>query len=339
MVAGSRNSNDVLGDSFGRFTDLSPELRNQIWRYALEDAVLGRMVRLTVYRLLYVVNHTCLIADGRFCGDHGKCDGFGNFRGVSQASMCMPDGYFAVSDQYPEPEDPESASRLASLNLACYESRSAVIQRYPDVLRVYRGEWKTGVKVRLVRFNTEIDVLHLIGVLDMPVFHPHSGLPKDDSLYKIIQDDNQRFPWNASHFQSFRDLVASTQHVAFTHMGQRGDIVYGSGSDLAVKEDFVTFLFFFESLQHLYMWPDPAMWPEVLENTVIMDNIQDVLHSDDRDLKWLLDDAKLLLGEYHRRSIIQNTQYTGSTEHWVPRPKPLEKIGCYAPASWSPSRN
>lgn len=89
--------------------------------------------------------------------------------------MRIADGYFAVSEQFPEPEGPESASRLANLNLACYESRGAVIQSNYRVLRIYRGPWEAGVEVRLVRFNPEIDVLLPTGVLDMAVMHPHSG--------------------------------------------------------------------------------------------------------------------------------------------------------------------
>lgn len=195
MATDSQGSKRDIGDSFHRFKTLPPELQNRIRHYALDNALLGRIVRVTIYRLLYyVVNHTCLIADGMFCGDHEKCDGFRNFDGISQQSMCMADGYFAVSDQFLEPEDPESASRLANANLACYESRSAVIQRNYSVLRVYWGPWEAGVEVRLVRFNPEIDVLLLTGVLDMPFMHPHSGISNKDSIYKIIQDENRRHP-------------------------------------------------------------------------------------------------------------------------------------------------
>lgn len=51
------------------------------------------------------------------------------------------------------------------------------------------------------------------------------------------------------------------------------------------------------------------------------------------DLNGISDDVR---DDYEAYAPMQNSHFVDSDEHWVPRPKRLERIGCYATASWVP---
>ncbi|KAH7152881.1 hypothetical protein EDB81DRAFT_436262 [Dactylonectria macrodidyma] len=322
--------------SFSRFSDLPSEIRIRIWHYALDNAARDRVLHVAIQYLYYVVNHSCRKKGLGFCSNHAYCPSYTSIGEASEPSICMADGYFSTSDQHPELEGAQSQPNLDTLSLACYESRQVVLSRYPRVLRVYRGKWNSDAQVRLVRFCPETDVLLITAVSDTGCVHPHATIGKEHNLYQVIEEYNKRYPRNANQFQSFREVIASATLVAFRHMGHRGEQFYGAGCDVSGELAFKYLLFFFKSLRHLFMWPDPAYWPEVLESTVRIDNIKDLVPKDNADkrFRWLQNDAGGVLWQHRKKSEAQNGQITTSQEHWVPMPKPIEHIGCYIPDAW-----
>ncbi|KAH7141329.1 hypothetical protein B0J13DRAFT_57169 [Dactylonectria estremocensis] len=323
--------------SFSRFSDLPSEIRNRIWHLALDNAAHDRVLHVAIQYLYYVVNHSCCEKGLAFCGNHAYCPSYISIGEASKPSICMADGYFSTSDQHPELEGMQSKPSLGALSLACYESRQVVLSRYPQVLRIYRGKWHSSMQPRLVRFCPETDVLLITTVSDTGVAHPHATIGKEDNLYQYIENYKTRFPGDADRFQSFRETIASAEHVAFRHMGHRGAQFYGAGCDVASQQTFIHLLFFFESLKHLFMWPDPAYWPEVLESTVRIENIKDLVPADNADkrFRWLQNNAcEVLYRHLKKSSEAQNRHVTESQEHWVPTSKPIEHIGCYIPEAW-----
>ncbi|UPL00151.1 hypothetical protein LCI18_011085 [Fusarium solani-melongenae] len=83
---------------------------------------------------------------------------------------------------------------------------------------------------------------------------------------------------------------------------------------------------------------DPDLWPDVYENVVEVENIED-LRILDYEPRWDIENtAEDIMNKYKARAETQNAHFVEGEEHWIPKPKPLEKIGCYAAAAWLPRR-
>ncbi|KAF4458243.1 hypothetical protein FALBO_15027 [Fusarium albosuccineum] len=330
MAEASGSSSDHVFAPFPRFP---PELRHRIWHDALDEATKDRILSVNVYALTYSTPHSCLTIHKQFCGKHAVCRRYINGE-PSHISRCMADGYFTVDKHdWSGPEGSTCRAGLQNISLACHEARQMVLSRYPNVLRVYPCRWSPGVLSRLVRCNPEKDVLHITDVLDMSTIHPDSSEMALDGPFDSLLD---AFPQNASLFSNFRDIISSFQNVAFLHVGHRRSRSYGN--DLAKSNDFIFLLFYFESLKSLYLRPDPKHWPDVYEDTVIVEEMES-LRILDHEPRWDIENsADDFLYDYKMYAEVQNDHYTKSDEHWVSKPKPLEKVGCYAAKAWIPRR-
>ena len=94
--------------------------------------------------------------------------------------------------------------------------------------------------------------------------------------------------------------------------------------------EFIIFLFHFESMKTLHLRPMPRYWPEVYKDMIKVEDIQTIQDPPDRELR---DVATGIMDGYKEYTAKEN-YYFVCEEHWVPRPKTLEKIGCYAKADW-----
>ncbi|RSL98708.1 hypothetical protein CDV31_012493 [Fusarium ambrosium] len=334
MADNRQSSGSAPEASFTPFQKLPPELRYRIWNDALAVTAEQRLIRINIHDRRYKTHHSCIEVHDRFCGQHTPCKTYINGQ-PSRISNCMINGYFAYDrDDSTGPEDPKRRANVRNIGLSCREARSMVVSRYPETLTVYRGSYLQGSGTRHIRCDPASDVLV---ITKMPVHnsHPHPS-PGGNPL--VILEENalsMRYPRDSSLFTEFRRMLSSFQHVAFLHQGHRRR---SFPLDLARSEDFISLLFYFESMQSLYLWPDPELWPDVYENVVEVETIED-LRILDYEPRWDIENtAEDIMNKYKVRAETQNAHFVEGEEHWIPQPKPLEKIGCYAAAAWIPRR-
>lgn len=349
---------------FSQFQELPTELRTRIWKDALDNATAHRTIRVAVHSRFMTTDHSCLTVGGTFCGHHGKCDRYQHDVPEPKcAAWCMVDGYFASSDAFPDPEEPSSRSNLLHMSLACHESREVVTKQYPKLLQVYHGMWHKSIESRLVRYNPAIDVLLIISV---PAFSNLHSNPEETPYYaQQLRDGalDRVFPQDSNLFAGFRDIVSSFEHVAFHYLGNRRPEYIHEYRDVPEDpEDFVedylqhslnphrglnntldngefpVLLMFFESMKHLFVWPNPVYWPEFWENVVRVDKIQDLKLGDLEDPKYVVEDAEEF-SECFQVYLQGESDYPArSEEHWTPNIKLLDlSIGCYASGTWLPA--
>ncbi|KAL6799285.1 hypothetical protein GGI42DRAFT_327333 [Trichoderma sp. SZMC 28013] len=356
------NPDSVPWLQFSRFKELPTEARVKIWRAAVHEATVGRTIHVEVHTQLQVTLHSCFASTKIFCGLHGSCPSFRYGNGLGNwPSDCMADGYFAATDKVSSPEDSYSASEITSLSLACRESRAVVLELYSKALRVYQGSWHQGVKSRLVRCRPETDVLVIYAVPDLSLCHQVlEGLTTEHYWQLQKEAMMKRFPCSDRQFTTFKEITSCFQNVAiFTRMGreletQRQhlpeiDVDEIAGNDLVHSTDLRALIYFFTSLKQLYLWLDPACWPDVWENAIRVDDVADLqtarnagtAHNASRALqnRWfaarhIQDESRDFLQSYNAGVEVQNNHFAIESEHWVPRAKPLERIGCYYPISW-----
>ncbi|KAL7907584.1 hypothetical protein GGI35DRAFT_454428 [Trichoderma velutinum] len=354
-------SEPIQGAQFSRFQELPAEARAIIWHAAVDQATIDRTIHVDVYTQLQVTLHSCFASTKIFCGLHGSCPSFRYGNGLGNwPSDCMADGYFASTDKASSPEDSYSASAIMSLSLACRESRAVVLELYSKALRVYQGSWHQDVKSRLVRCRPERDVLVIYAVPDLSLGHQIlEGLTTEHYWQLQKEAVMKKFPCSDGQFTTFKEIISCFQNVAiFTRMGreleiQRQDLpeadVDGiAGIDLN-STDLQALLYFFTSLKHIYLWLDPVCWPDVWENAVRVDDVENLqtareastAQNASRTLRkrWfearnMQDVSRDFLQSYNEGVEVQNNHFVIEGADWVPRAKPLERIGCYCPTSW-----
>ncbi|KAH8658070.1 hypothetical protein BX600DRAFT_468604 [Xylariales sp. PMI_506] len=326
---GSSTGNSPESSSFYCFPKLPLEIRNKIWSHAVEDATAARIILVTVHHRLQVVLHSCVTITGQFCHQHGRCDEYRPGR-PNWTSFCMTAGYFSVSKDYPQPEDEISRLGLERLSLTCHESRAVVLEQYHEKMTIYRSRWKSAGNERCrIRCNPARDVLVITKVPDYSSAHAGAEPPQSnlDALDKA-------FPPDPELFSEFRSLISSFQNIACTYFGLRGK---SNKQSSHMPPDFKIFLFFAESMRHLYMWPDPQDWPELDEGKSIrISNVKSLSTKGDRAVRYLQGDADDVLTSYNEYAKVQRDHCAESSDHWVPNPKDLEEIGSFAARSWVP---
>jgi hypothetical protein len=345
------------GESFPQFSLLPPELRARIWELALEDAVPDeRMIYVSIYHRLHVSHHSCVTLggkDAKFCGDVTHCASYSEGQ-RSHISMFMTDGFFATSDDFPEPDDPVTEDAIHRLSLVCIEARSAVTRRFPAAIRVHHGFYQVAkdgddnfwYQTRFVRCNPARDWLVITQVPDMSVSHTTSswqGTPNAERHQML----DSIFPDDDICFEKFRHVLSSFQKFAFAFMGDHrpepGSALHETGEllgmNLPATSDFNTLLLFLESRTSLYMWPYPKYWKEVREEGTTM--IVDVCslgafgnYPRVREFHDMTSKMEVAIADYNRSVAVHKAHSAPSDRYWVPRPKPLKYIGCFAARRW-----
>lgn len=352
-----KHSKLLLCSTFSLFQKLPLELRLEVWKHALDNATVERIINIAVYHRLFVTFHCCWTTDRRFCGKHGSCIKIWQPGLPRDISDCITDGYFAVTDRFPDPQASESESGMLSLSLACHEARNVVIQRYPKLLRIYRGKWHPSIESRLLRCCPATDILLISAVPDLSNCTPDETVPSSEYLFQRREEYlNRIFPRDDSLFMAFRDVVSSFQHVAFYYLGNfgsesppentsedesHGQVDASNAStkvvDLFMSTDFHGLLPYFRSLKQLIAWPDPQYWPEVRENAVIVSDVNGDLLPGSENYEPVYDlimNLRDLLSDYSESMETHNNHFAEDGEHWTVKAKPLERIGCYAAFSW-----
>ncbi|KAM0518876.1 hypothetical protein ACHAPE_003866 [Trichoderma viride] len=256
----------------------------------------------------------------------------------------MVDGYFSSPKMLPSAEDAISPAALAGLSLACRESRTAVLELYPKVLRILKRRWNeldTVTESRLVRCRPETDVLVIYPVPEtLRLSHPSEDRWRDLNEAKM-----REFPDNERRFSAFKEIVSSFQHVAICVSEQFPEFD-GEIRQTQISGDFwpqhriwpdndtVARLLFFKSLRHLYIWVDPFSWPyESWRDGARSNNVEDI-ESTMQGAEMLRRENLGFLNDYNDAVKAQNTHSVADDTHWVPQPKPLEHIGYCFPESW-----
>ncbi|KAK7751781.1 hypothetical protein SLS62_006267 [Diatrype stigma] len=318
---------------FSQFRELPVELRTQIWQHALDDATAGRTIRVAVHHSLLATFHSCLTVGGRFCGKCRSCDRYRADAGEGfHSQYSMVDGYFFIDRDFP---DPVSHCALQTLSLACRSSREVVLSQYGKVLRIHPNGRGPGGSSRMVRYNPSTDLLLITSLEGRSGCYNY---PHDNQRW-IQPYRSEPFTRDLRLFPRFRDALSSFRHVAFLYSGPQ-DSPGVHRRELINAPDFRFLLFFLESMRHLYVWPDPSLWPEAHEDGVLLQDIRKYWHqywrNDFMPIPHVVDEATDLLSDYGRYAQVQRDHFAPCDGEWVPRPKPIEPMGCYAAKSWVP---
>lgn len=351
-------SEDSPSDTFPKFRALPPELRTRIWEYALDGTAHPRNIRVTVYHRLLCTMHGCQNEPEPFCGEHGHCPKYVTGQ-PSITSKCMSDGYFATSNEFPEPEDPESSSAILHLNLACKESRRVIVSTLSKTLRVYRGQWHSGVESRLIRCRPATDILLLTALPDLSTLHTDESVAQDYLGMRRNQALDRQFPGDPLLFAEFRQVLSLFQHVAFIYLGCREpsppprgeddddyedtfDFDTGQWSSNEPEQEFYTlpdfksFLFFVTALKSVYVWPHPKYWPEVWGHPVRVEDVSDLRNHESREVREIPASTNDVIHDHAGYLEVQNSHFAEDDhdQHWVPRPQPLRRIGGFVAGHW-----
>jgi hypothetical protein len=294
---------------------------------------IDRAVRLAVHHRTSSTMHSRVTVGGCFCGQHSRCARY-HAGQPCYAAICMSDAYFTVTQADPEFLPKEFESPIQDLGLACRESRACILSRYPLVAKVYRLSgpvWSSSRQVRTVHCNPATDILVITAVPSYSSAHadPSTPLTSYEEASAIATD--RRFPDGPEPFINFRQVVSSFHNVGFDFIGAR-DVGRRGRRDLTENTDFKIFLFWFESMRNLYVWPNPAYWPEVQISGLKVHDARDLPRK--RHLREIFEAASDVLADYNEYAAVQNDHVAEDDKHWVPRPRKIEKIGCYAAAFW-----
>lgn len=322
---------------FPRFEEFPAEIRLQIWLAAVHQATVDRSIHVEVHPLLHVTDHSCL-SNGVFCGQHGSCSTLLNVD--YKPSICMIDGYFSSTRMLSSLENAISSPALASLSLACRESRTAVLELYPKVLKIFQHrlhKLHPGVNSRLVRCRPETDVLviHAVPETSLRNMRHHST----EASWRLMNEAKMRkFPNNERQFSAFKDMISSFQNVAICasdhdevhderNQEQTHDVVWPDN-------DSISLLLFFKSLKHLSFWVDPLSWPCAgWKDGARSNNVEDIDFTM-QGAETLRREILEFLNDYNAAVQAQDAHSVADDEHWVPQPKLLEHIGYCFPESW-----
>ncbi|KAL6890070.1 hypothetical protein GGI43DRAFT_223554 [Trichoderma evansii] len=343
---GDPDPRPMQNSQFPRFEQLPPETRLQIWRAAICQATVDRTIHVEVHPQIGITAHNCFCSTGVFCGQHGDCTTFRE--GLPHWSIsCMLDGYFASTDLVSSPGDSESSAALASISLACRESRMMVLELFPKVLRVYHGPWHPGAESRLVRCRPETDVLVIYAVPDMSITHTHyPSLLTAEHWAALTESKMKKFPCHRRQFAEFKEVVSCFQNVAifsrlcgggemFPQGSQESDANEVPGNDLFNSGDMRPLLLFFSSLKQLYFWIDPVCYPNAWDDAIRVTNVENLKDDEEPDVEHMQINCQSFIQMYNERvEVEKNHHVAADNRHWIPQPKLLERVGCFCPASW-----
>lgn len=242
---------------------------------------------------------------------------------------------------------------MASLSLACRESRTAVLELYPKVLRVYQGPWHPGVKSRLVRCRPETDLLVIYAVPDISLSHTHYPSLLSQEQWRLLNERQvAKFPYSNKQFAVFKDLISCFQHVAiFSRLCGGGELFpresdssqpsspesYTNevpGIDLFNSSDMTALLQYFTSLKHLYFWLDPVCYANAWDDAIRVSNAEDLKADEEPDVGHLQCNVEHFIRIYNDKVVVQKNHPATDDAHWIPQPKLLERVGCLCPESW-----
>ncbi|KAK6082649.1 hypothetical protein SCUP515_02404 [Seiridium cupressi] len=297
------------------FSTLPPELRLQIWQCAVVSATTDRAIRVAVHYLRY---------EPRRHSRKGK-----------HQHVCMADGFFAVTEQDPEPEEEVSRSAIYNLRLVCWEAREVILAAFPQNIKVYQhiGEdWRRSSqtrKFRMVRCNPTTDVLVITAIRDAMFPDPQEVTPDEAEV--------RSFPRHAVLFRHFREIVSSFWHVGYDYVGLTGLEQEHEFRFFRIQESFgfsrlKRLLDWFESLKHFYVWPNPKNWPEIRPVGL---RIRDTQDHPLIGANWHVHaSAQNLLVVLRRSHHYPNYGAVDGHKHWVPQSRRIETMGLYASAFW-----
>lgn len=258
----------------------------------------------------------------------------------------MVDGYFSSTDMVSGPEDAMSSPALASLSLACRESRTAVLELYPTVLKVFQRRWhklRTSIESRLVRCRPETDTLVIYAVPDKSLTLNQST----EASWRLRNEGRMNiFPNNERQFSGFKEIITSFQHVAISFSADVPEFD-GNGNqaqtldDVQPDNDSIALLFFFKSLKHLYFWVDPLSWRYARwrdgERSNNIEDIEPIMPGAilyGLGIEALRTESLKFLNDYNLGVRTQNAHSVANNAHWAPQPKLLEHIGYCFPEFW-----
>lgn len=238
--------------TFPRFSDLAIELRIQIWQHALDSATINRVIPVAINHHPAVIMHSCLPLLENFCGQHSHCPLYNFDSGQPSSSVvCMFNGYFSLPADTSDIED----YALRNLSLACTESHSLILLRYPETMTIYKQMWYPDVESHLrrrVRCNPATDTLLVKAVPSYSSEQRHPSLSVNNPGDLYHQDIEKWFPQNADIFASFRYIISRFRHVVFSFLNdfQSPRPLFSGDFD---STQFKQFLIFFEQLEHIYL--------------------------------------------------------------------------------------
>lgn len=331
---------------FTQFVQLPTELQAQIWQVAVHQVTVNRFIRVGIHHQVRATMHSCVVIEDRFCGNHGQCKNYRTGQ-PCDAAYCMADGYFATTNMFPDPEDPTCRVVLLNLSLTCQQSRRAVLLNYPKMLKVYQGQWHSGIESRVIRYSPVTDILLVTSVADRSSLHLSPGV-QDDYTRREEESIMQTFPQNPAQFQSFREALSSFHQIGIHYHGSRGLDAIETDNESNARSDDISIkveelmnklgssalLLYLESLKNLWIWPEPAYWPEVWQSPVRVADVKSIQSAWGSDLRELQDYTVDLIHDYQRLAAVQRKLMGQSTEHWISRPPLIERIGCFAAPSW-----
>ncbi|VUC20919.1 unnamed protein product [Clonostachys rosea] len=323
-----------MARTFTNFPNLPVEIQLKIWKCAASNvAETDQKIKVELYCHLQSTSHSCWTATKQFCGHHGTCPTYlHGARNVSWATFCLSDGYFAQSDAYPSISDPALQGRMASLSLACHNSRAAIHRQYPEEIHIYRCKWRRGIQIRRLRCNPKKDTLVLADVHMPNCRHVQPGIRPltADALSRAERDRIAReFPRDSQKFAAFRNILSSFRTFAIQQDGYRST---ANSEKIDLINTGMLVMLFMESIKGLYIWPNPQLWPEVWKSARRIEDVKLWDYEDELGRREFRDEVDYFLREYDQWVDVHNDHFAPGGEHWAPRPKKLSRIGCYV---WS----
>ncbi|VUC21580.1 unnamed protein product [Clonostachys rosea] len=258
---------------FTKFPQLPADVQTRIWHMAI-PSMDDRELQVAVHFQTSVTKHSCHVETGQFCGRHDTCE-----RSVegspSAGAVCMTDGYFAISPDFPDPVLPPQ-ELLCTLQLTCREARRVVHKRYPEVIKLYAGKWHPGVRVLTLRCDPAHDTLVIMNATSETGTHAQPN-PEEQSSPNISTLTQERhFPQDRQQFNNFRQVLSSFRKCAFRHVDEHYlrrnafDLPPIGESIVPVKpRDLETLSLRMESREKFYLWLYPGSFPGVEEPTRI----------------------------------------------------------------------
>ncbi|CAH0036401.1 unnamed protein product [Clonostachys solani] len=323
-----------MAKSFTNFPNLPMEIQLKIWKLAACNvAESDREIRVELHCHLRSTSHSCWTGTGQFCGHHGTCPTYLHGpRDGSWATFCLSDGYFTQPETYASISDPFAQRQMASLSLACRNSRAALHREFPTEIRIYEGKWRRGVQVLTLRCNPEKDTLVLIDVHMPNSRHVQPGIRPltADAMSRAESDRIARtFPRDPEKFAACRSILSSFRTIAIQQDGHRGRT--GSENIDLINIGMLVMLFM-ESITGLYVWPNPELWPEVWKSPCRIEDVKLWDYKDELGRGGFVEEVDYFLREYDQWVDVHHDHFAPSGEHWAPLPRKLSRVGCYV---WS----
>ncbi|CAH0004010.1 unnamed protein product [Clonostachys byssicola] len=323
-----------MATTFTFFPNLPMEIQLKIWKLAACNvAEGGQEIHVQLHCHLQSTSHSCWTTTRQFCGHHGACPTYlHGARNVSWATFCLSDGYFLQSEANASISDPFTQSQMASLSLACRNSRGALHRQFQGEMRIYQSKWRRGVQVRTLRCNPKKDTLVLTDVHMPNSRHIQPGIRPltADAMSRAESARIARtFPQDPDKFAAFRSILSSFRTFAIQQDGHRGDT---SSEKIDLINTGMLIMLFMESIKGLYIWPNPHLWPEVWKSPRRIEDVKLWDYEDELGRREFRDEVDYFLREYDQWVDVHNDHFTPGGEHWAPRPRKLSRIGCFV---WS----